>query len=101
MKEPLTTCLNCGEPIYQDAVRRSSGCVHGELLAACEIAALRTKIAELLAQRNMLLAAARTAVENMHTWNEAVESVIGRQPKTGIELKPLIDAIAACEEVTT
>lgn len=59
---------------------------------------LQMRCERLTEQRDTLLEAARLAVERMRAWNEAVERVIGRQPKTGIELAPLIDAIAACDE---
>ncbi len=87
MTTPKHICPDCGRPVYQSFVARGLGYVHAD----CEIARL-TK------QRDELLAAARAAIENMNAWNKAVESVIGRQPQTGIDLKPLIDAIAACEE---
>ena len=70
-----------------------------ELCKVCDmVACLRIQLAAERAAREAAEAACAAMAEQVRKWNESVETVIGRQPDTGIEIstlgRPLLDELA-------
>ena len=70
-----------------------------ELCKVCDmVACLRIQLAAEKQAREAAEAACAAMAEQVRKWNESVETVIGRQPDTGIEIstlgRPLLDELA-------